>query len=138
MRSNSRWRKPRSSLKEYLTPHPNPLPSQGEREKNSVDSAYHSPAMPPPADPHQRFRRSMWAMIAYLLGFALLITFIARYYLIPAMQAAQAATPGQKQQLTAYSMLLMAIVLLIVFVGIVLTFRISRFFFPRPPHQRTQ
>jgi type II secretory pathway component PulF len=94
--------------------------------------------MPPPADQHQRFRRSMWGMIAYLLGFALLITFIARYYLIPAMQAAQAATPGQKQQLTAYSMLLMAIVLLIAFVGIVLTFRISRFFFPRPPHQRTQ
>src|SRR5688500_11351125 len=32
MRSNSRWRKPRSSSKEYFTPHPNPLPSEGERE----------------------------------------------------------------------------------------------------------
>jgi heme/copper-type cytochrome/quinol oxidase subunit 2 len=90
--------------------------------------------MPPPGDPHQRFRRSMWAMVAYLAGFAVLITFIAWYYLIPAMDAARNATPGQRQQLSAYSLLLMAIILLIVFVGIVLTFRVSRFFFPRPPH----
>ena len=76
----------------------------------------------------------MWAMVAYLAGFAVLITFIAWYYLIPAMQAASDATPRQKQQLSAYSLLLMAIILLIVFVGIVLTFRVSRFFFPRPPH----
>ena len=76
----------------------------------------------------------MWAMVAYLAGFAVLITFIAWYYLIPAMDAAHNATPGQRQQLSAYSLLLMAIILLIVFVGIVLTFRVSRFFFPRPPH----
>ena len=80
----------------------------------------------------------MWAMVAYLLGFAVLITFIAWYFLIPAMQAATDATPRQRQQLSATSLLLMAVVLLIVFVGIVLTFRISRFFFPRPPHQPTK
>ena len=73
-------------------------------------------------------------MVAYLAGFAVLITFVAWYYLVPAMQAASDATPRQRQQLSAYSLLLMAIVLLIVFVGIVLTFRVSRFFFPRPPH----
>src|SRR5687768_5077529 len=94
--------------------------------------------MPLPGDPHHRFRRSMWAMVAYLAGFAVLITFIAWYYLIPAMQAASDATPRQKQQLSAYSLLLMALVLLIVFVGIVLTFRVSRFFFPRPPLARSQ
>lgn len=80
----------------------------------------------------------MWAMVAYLLGFAVLITFVAWYYLIPAMRAASDATPPQRQQLSAYSLLLMAVVLLIVFVGIVLTFRISRFFFPRPTLGRTQ
>ena len=80
----------------------------------------------------------MWAMVAYLLGFAVLITFIAWYYLIPALEAATSATPNQRQQLSAYSLLLMAVVLLIVFVGIVLTFRVSRYFFPRPPHRRTQ
>ena len=94
--------------------------------------------MSPPGDPHHRFRRSMWAMVAYLLGFAILITFIAWYYLIPALDAATNATPNQRRQLSAYSLLLMAVVLLIVFVGIVLTFRVSRYFFPRPPHSRTQ
>src|SRR5687768_8917690 len=94
--------------------------------------------MPPPGDPHHRFRCSMWAMVAYLFGFAVLISFIAWYYLIPAMQAATDATPRQRQQLSATSLLVMAVVLLIVFVGIVLTFRISRFFFPRPPLARTQ
>jgi heme/copper-type cytochrome/quinol oxidase subunit 2 len=94
--------------------------------------------MPPPGDPHHRFRRSMWAMVAYLVGFAILITFIAWYYLIPAMDAARNATANQRQQLSAYSLLLMAILLLVVFVGIVLTFRVSRYFFPRPPGSRTQ
>ena len=28
--------------------------------------------MPPPGDPHHRFRRSMWAMVGYLAGFAVL------------------------------------------------------------------
>jgi hypothetical protein len=93
--------------------------------------------MSPPGDQHHRFRRSMWAMVAYLLGFAVLITFIAWYYLIPALEAATSATPRQRQQLSAYSLLLMAVVLLIVFVGIVLTFRVSRYFFPRPSHTRT-
>jgi lysylphosphatidylglycerol synthetase-like protein (DUF2156 family) len=89
-----------------------------------------------PGDEHSRLRRSTWAMVAYLLGFAVLITIISRYYLIPAMQAANEATAGERRQLSAYSMLLMAIVLLIVVVGIILTFRISRFFFPRPAHPR--
>ena len=80
----------------------------------------------------------MWAMVAYLLGFAVLITFIAWYYLIPALDAATDASPRQRQQLSAYSLLLMAVVLLIVFVGIVLTFRVSRYFFPRPQGGRTQ
>ena len=76
----------------------------------------------------------MWAMVAYLLGFAILITFVAWYYLIPALEAATNATPPQRQQLSAYALLLMAVVLLIVLVGILLTFRVSRYFFPRPPH----
>ena len=81
----------------------------------------------------------MWAMVAFLLGFAILITFVAWYFLIPALEAAGNASPRQQQQLSATSLLVMAVVLLIVFVGIVLTFRVSRYFFPRPSHAtRTQ
>jgi hypothetical protein len=92
----------------------------------------------PSHDPYHRFRRSVWGMIAFGLGFAALIVVVGRWYLIPAMQASMDATPGQKQQLSAYSLLLMAIMLFAVICGLLLVFRISRFFFPAPPTERTQ
>jgi hypothetical protein len=92
----------------------------------------------PPEDPHARFRRSLWAFVIYLLGFAIFIAVISWYFLLPALDATRSATPGQKQQLSAYSLLLLAIVLLVILAGLVLTFRVSRYFFPRPQSRRTQ
>jgi hypothetical protein len=90
----------------------------------------------------RRFRpaRSLWAMIAFLAGFTILITVLAHYFLIPAMEAAQGATPTQKRQLSAYSTLLLAVVLFVLGVGLVLVFRVRRFFFPRATSapQRTE
>ena len=94
--------------------------------------------MSPPPDQHQRLRRSLWATVGFLLGFAVLITIIARWYLIPAMYAARQATPGERSQLSAYSLLLMAVILLIVVCGLILTFRISRFFLPRSGFPRSE
>lgn len=91
-----------------------------------------------PDEPRYRFRRSLWATVFFLLAFAVLVTIIARWYLIPAMQAANQATSGQRQHLSAYSWLLLALTLLILICGLVLTFRISRFFFPRASAGRTQ
>ena len=92
----------------------------------------------PPDDPHARFRRSLWSVVIYLLGFAVFITIIAWYFLLPALDAARSATPGQKQQLSAYSLLLLAVVLLVILAALVLTFRISRYFFPRALSKRTK
>ena len=92
----------------------------------------------PPQDPHMRFRRSLWALVIYLLGFAAFIAILSWYFLLPALDASQSATPRQKQQLSAYSLLLLAVVLLVILAGLVLTFRISRYFFPRPQSRRTQ
>lgn len=80
----------------------------------------------------------MWASIAFLLGFLLLISVVVRWYLIPAMQAANEATPGERQELSAYSMLLMAVILFVVLSGLILSFRVSRFFFPPPPAHPTK
>jgi hypothetical protein len=71
-------------------------------------------------------------VLAFLLGFAVLIIFVSRYYLIPATEAFGQATPGQQRVLAAHSRLLLAILLFILLAGIVLTFRVGRFFFPRP------
>jgi heme/copper-type cytochrome/quinol oxidase subunit 2 len=89
-----------------------------------------------------RFRagRSYWAVLLFFLGFAALITLVSFYYLIPAMQAALDATQKQKRGLVAYSWLLLAIVLFILFVGLMMTFRFGRFFQPRttPPPSKTK
>ena len=71
-------------------------------------------------------------VLAFLLGFAGLFLFIARYYLIPATEAFGQADAKQQRVLAAHSRLLLAILLIILLSGLVLTFRVGRFFFPRP------
>ena len=90
----------------------------------------------PPSDPP---RFAYIRVLVFLLGFAGLLAFVVRYYLIPATEAFGQATPSQRQVLSGYSRLLLAIILFILLVGMILTFRIGRFFFPvratrlRPP-----
>ena len=94
----------------------------------------------PPHRPILRGGRTYWAVLLFLLGFAALICVVSFYYLMPAMDAALDATPRQRRGLAAYSWLLMSLVLFILFVGLMMTFRIGRFFFPRstPPPAKTQ
>ena len=66
-----------------------------------------------------------------MAGFAILLAFVARWYLIPAMEASRVATGEQKRQLSAYAGLMLAIVLFILVAGILLTFRFGRYFAPR-------
>jgi len=91
---------------------------------------------------HRRVRagRTPWAVLLFLVGFATLIVFVSFYYLMPAMKAALSAGPSQRRHLAAHSSLLMALILLILFVGLLMTFRIGRFFFPRssPPAAKTK
>jgi hypothetical protein len=87
-----------------------------------------------------RAGRTYWAVLLFLGGFAALIAFVSFYYLMPAMEAALDADPKQRRGLAAYSWLLMALVLFILFVGLMMTFRFGRFFFPRsaPPPSKTK
>lgn len=89
-------------------------------------------------DPNHPLRppRSIWPMVAFLVGAAILIWVVADQFLIPAMEAAQDATVRQKRHLMAWARLLLAIVLVILCVGIILLFRIRRFFFPSPVSKR--
>jgi hypothetical protein len=80
-------------------------------------------------------------VIVFMLAFALLIAFVSRYYLIPALIAAKDATPREKRWLMASSRLLLAVILFIIIAGIFMTFRVGRFFFPRysrPPRVQTE
>jgi hypothetical protein len=91
-----------------------------------------------PQTPSQRLRRSLWATAAFLIGFAVLIGAVVYYYLLPAADAARSADAGGRRQLSAFSMLLLAVVLLCLWVGLFMAFRVRRFFFPRPVPPRTK
>ena len=91
----------------------------------------------------QRARRSgriYWPTLAFLLGSAVLIYVISDWYLLPAMDAARDADAAGRRSLAAYSRLLLAIVLVILVAGILLTFRFGRFFLPgrREPNKPTR
>jgi hypothetical protein len=84
-----------------------------------------------------RLRRSLWATTFFLLGFTALIALVAVYYLVPATDAARAADSAGRRQISAFSMLLMSVILFVLLVGLAMTFRVHRFFFPRPVPKRT-
>jgi hypothetical protein len=72
-------------------------------------------------------------MLAFLVGFSLLIVLVSHYFLIPAILASQDATPQEKRHIQAMATLLLTVVLFILGVGIVLTLRVKRFFLSSAP-----
>jgi uncharacterized membrane protein YdjX (TVP38/TMEM64 family) len=81
--------------------------------------------------PTHRLGRSLLVTVIYLAGFALLILWLARYYLLPAYATLDGATPEERQWLSAWSILLMSVVLVLLITGLILTFRVGRYFLPR-------
>ncbi len=86
----------------------------------------------------RRAGRTVWAALGFMLLFAGLIVFVSYRYLLPALSAAQVASPGARKHLAADALLIMSVLLVILFCGLLLTFRPGRFFFPRPTRPRTQ
>jgi hypothetical protein len=106
-----------------------------------------------PLMPHQRkaipavgsrFARrqgKVWvSVLIYLVGFVLLLAVVSKMFLIPALRAASGSDPIGRRQIGAVAWLIMSLVLLYLVMGLILTFRIGRFFFPRPrgPRVKTQ
>ena len=82
-----------------------------------------------------RAGRSIWAVLGFLTLFMGIVVMVSRWYLLPAIEAAQRATPDEKRALQAHALLLMALLLVILACGLLLSFGIGRFFFPRPTTQ---
>jgi type II secretory pathway component PulF len=100
----------------------------------------------PAKDTFHRLHRGSthWAVLAFLAAFAVGIVFLSTYYLLPALEAfTQAQRAGDqtgKKAISATSALLLSVILIILLSGLILTFRVGRFFFPRqsPPRTRTK
>jgi hypothetical protein len=80
---------------------------------------------------HRRGGFGYARVIAFLLGWAVLIIFVSRYYLYPALEAAGNASPKDRKLLSAHASLLLALLLFMLLVGLILTFKVGRFFQPR-------
>jgi len=85
-----------------------------------------------------RSGRTLWAVLLYLVGFAVLLLIVTRFYLMPTLIAEHRAgvTPEQRRILVAHSRLVMVLLLVVLLLGLLLTFRIGRFFFPRHTEPR--
>jgi NADH:ubiquinone oxidoreductase subunit 5 (subunit L)/multisubunit Na+/H+ antiporter MnhA subunit len=77
-------------------------------------------------------------LLAFLSTFSLLLGLIIIYFLLPAAQAAQSASPEDKLKLRALSSLLLAVIIVILFIGLLLTLHLSRLFFRPSKPTKTQ
>ena len=87
---------------------------------------------------HPRRGLTLWPALFFLVFFALLLVFVSHYYLLPALSASQAATQPARAHLRAEAALVLTILLVTLFSGLVLTFKVHRFFLPAPRAPRTQ
>jgi Trk-type K+ transport system membrane component len=88
------------------------------------------------------FSRLLVAIVLYLSGFAGVLMLVCWLYLFPAIRAAASAIehhdPRQKKELAATASLVLVVVLFVLFAGLLLAFRMGRFFFPRPQPPRAK
>ncbi len=82
-----------------------------------------------------------WAIIAFLAGFVVLILLLLMWFITPGMAVVgdPEATDTDRARIAALAALLLAVVLVMLFVGLILTFRVRRYFFdPSKPRQTTR
>jgi len=67
----------------------------------------------------------------YLAGFAVLLLVELHFFIEPAIRASHGSDPLGKQKLQAVAWLMFSILLFYLIAGLMLVFRVGRFFFPR-------
>jgi hypothetical protein len=84
--------------------------------------------------------RTIFAALCFLLLFTILLTAVSHYYVMPGLELAKNLDRPARRKLAANAMLVLMLMLTLLVVGLLITFRISRFFFPRPtaPRARTK
>src|SRR5439155_23070811 len=138
-----KWRVYRKALTPTLPP---PVSTReprctgrGSSSPRALDVAYTARRVNPSrrANRLRIFRLSL-GVVLFLAGFFVLLLIVSHYYLLPAIKVVPQATPGERRWLQAASALLLAVVLFVLFIGLMMVFRVGRFFLPRSYGQRTE
>lgn len=85
-----------------------------------------------------RSGRSVVGVVGFFVLFTLLLLLVYRFYMIPWIAESQHASKSHLRKMSAEALLLMCVLLSILFSGLLVTFRISRFFVQPPAEKRTQ
>jgi nitric oxide reductase large subunit len=85
----------------------------------------------------KRSGRTILAVLCFLTLFVILLLLVSHFYLQPGLEAAKHMNHEQLREQAAEAMLVFMLLMTLLVVGLLLTFRISRFFFPRPTVPRT-
>jgi len=118
-----------------------PLPDYRARDKvaeTAMLSLLRSPFVPCRRSCSRRYSGFVYArLLAFMLAYGALLLVVSYEYLFPAMEAfvRPSTTPQQKKLLAAHAMLLLALMLLVLVMGLVLSLRLSRVFFPLRRHR---
>lgn len=73
-----------------------------------------------------RTRGLSWAPVLFLLAFLVALGVIALIYLEPMLKAASQATPEERTRLSAFAMLALMILIMVLLAGVMLALRIGR------------
>jgi hypothetical protein len=89
---------------------------------------------------HRAFRsgRTIFAVLCFLFLFTVLLVLVAHYYVFPGLELSRQLDHAGRRKLAANAMLVLMLMLTLLLVGLLMTFRISRFFFPRPTSPRVR
>src|SRR5690606_30523709 len=86
--------------------------------------------------PTRHAGRTYVPLVLFIFAFLVLILYVIADFLLPAMHTATTATTQERAGLSAYSRLLLSIILILLISGLLLTFRIGRRW--NEPPQRTK
>jgi hypothetical protein len=78
-----------------------------------------------------RQRATIWAYVAFLALFFILLVFVTKVYLLPVVKDVKGVDEKGRKLLGAHALLLMSLILTILGISLVLLFRIGRYFLPK-------